>query len=99
MSSAALIPQPFWFRLGLPCPRVEGIPKPGEKGRLLDLPDSCRLVPVAALEGKTPWSECRVAWNPRGLALQFEVRGKLGPIHFDPQYPDLSDRVQVWIDT
>ncbi len=99
MSTASLIPQAFWFRLAIPCLRVDGLPKPGEKGRLLDLPESCRVVPTVELEGKTPWSECRVAWNSTGLALQFEVRGKVGPIQFDPYIPDLSDGVQFWIDT
>ena len=99
MSTASLIPQAFWFRLAIPCLRVDGLPKPGGKGRLLDLPESCRVVPTVELEGKTPWSECRVAWNSTGLALQFEVRGKVGPIQFDPYIPDLSDGVQFWIDT
>ncbi len=94
-----LIPQVFWFRLSIPCPRVDGVPKAGDKGRLLDLPDSCRLFRTPLLEGKEPWSEVRAAWNPNGLAFQVEVAGKVGPIHHDPFMADASDGVQLWIDT
>ena len=99
MSVTPLIPQAFWFRLAIPCPRLESLPKPGDKGRLLDLPDSCRVVPTVEFEGREPWSEARVAWNSSGLALQFEVRGKLSKVHHDPYMADASDGVQLWIDT
>ena len=99
MSATTLIPQAFWFRLSIPCPRVDGLPKSGESGRLLDLPESCRVVPTVGLEGREPWSEARVAWNPGGLALQFEVWGKHSKIHHDPYLADASDGVQLWIDT
>jgi len=99
MSATSLIPQTFWFRLAIPCPRVDGLPKASELGRLLDLPESCRVVPTVALEGRSPWSEARVAWSPKGLALQFEVRGKLSKIRNAPYMADASDGVQIWIDT
>lgn len=99
MSAAPLIPQAFWFRLAVPCPRIDGLPKPGDKGRLLDLPESCRLVPTVELEGRKPWSDVRVAWNPGGLAIQVEVTGKLSKLQFDPYVVDASDGVQLWIDT
>lgn len=99
MSTSTLIPQAFWFRLSVPCPRIEGVPKSTEKGHFLDLPESCRVVPFGELEGKKPWSECRVAWNSSGLALQFQVSGKVGPIQYDPNLADLFDGVQFWIDT
>jgi hypothetical protein len=98
-SGPALIPQVFWFRLSVPCRRVEGIPRAGEKGPLLDLPESCRLVRTGSLEGKTPWSDVRAAWNPGGLAFQVEVAGKLSPIYHDPYMADASDGIQLWIDT
>jgi hypothetical protein len=99
MSALGLIPQAFWFRLAVPCRRVDGIPKAGESGPLLDLPDSCRVVPTRELEGRQPWSEVRVAWNPGGLAIQVDVTGKRSKIHFDPFLADASDGVQLWIDT
>lgn len=99
MNATGLIPQAFWFRLSFPCPRVDGVPRPGEKGRLLDLPASCRVVPTVALEGREPWSEVRVGWSPRGLAIGVEVTGKASPIRHDPFLADASDGVQLWIDT
>jgi hypothetical protein len=99
MSASALVPQAFWFRLAFPFPRVDGIPRAGGTGRWLDLPDSCRVAPTVALEGREPWSDVRVAWNPVGLAIQVEVTGKVSPIHHDPFLADASDGVQLWVDT
>lgn len=100
MSASSLIPQAFWFRLAIPCPRVDGLPLKGESGRLLDLPETCRVVPTSMMEGRVPWSEVRVAWNPSGLAFQVEVRGKTAPIKRDPYDIDGgSDGFQLWIDT
>jgi hypothetical protein len=96
--STPLLPQAFWFRLALPCPRIDGLPRSG-KGRLLDLPEACRLPDMATLEGKTSWTEVRVAWNPVGLAIAVEATGKSGRIVYDPQRPQASDGLQVWIDT
>ncbi len=95
--STPLIPQAFWFRVAIPCRPVEGIPR--AKGRLLDLPESCGLPDLAALEGRPAWAMARAAWNPGGLALTFEVVGKAGPISAEPGRPNGSDGVQVWIDT
>lgn len=99
MSRSALIPQGFWFRLALPCLRVDNVPRSAEKGRLLDLPESCRLLQTPLLEGAEPWAEVRAAWNLGGLALQVEVTGKIFPIYHDPYMADASDGLQLWIDT
>jgi hypothetical protein len=99
MASAPLIPQAFWFRTALVCPRVEHIPRTGTKGRLLDLPESCVLPEFTRLEAKTPWAEVRVGWNPHGLGIAAEVRGKQGPIGADPDDPSFADGIQVCIDT
>lgn len=99
MSTAPLLPQAFWFRLSLACPRIEGIPRSGGKGRLLDLPESCRLPDFARLEGKPSWAEVRVAWNPGGLAIAVEATGKAGPIRPEALREGPADGVQVWVDT
>ncbi len=99
MSASGLIPQAFWFRLAVPCRRVDGVPRAAEKGPLLDLPESCLVVPTVELEGREPWSAVRVAWNPGGLAIQVDVTGKRAKIHHDPYLADASDGVQLWIDT
>lgn len=94
-----LIPQAFWFRVAMRCPRIDSVPRPGKKAPLLDLPESCRLPELARLEGLEPWAEIRVAWNTRGLAIQSEVTGKAGPIFRDEVLPDASDALHLWIDT
>jgi len=68
-----LLPQAFWFRLGMPCVRVEAIPR--ATGRPLDLPASCRLPEFARLEGQAPWADVRAAWNPKGLGVADAVNG------------------------
>src|SRR3954471_5356963 len=70
--STPLLPQAFWFRLAIPCRRVEGLPRAG-KGRLLALDASCSLPETATLDGKSSWADVRVAWNPGGLAIQVEA--------------------------
>ena len=78
--STPLLPQAFWFRLSIPCRRIDGLPRTGPRGRLLDLPESCALPDLAQLEGGRSWAEVRVAWNPAGLAVAIEATGKSGPI-------------------
>jgi hypothetical protein len=99
MSSAALIPQAFWFRMALTCPHIDGIPREGTKGRLLDLPESAALPQFTQLEGRPSWAEIRTAWNARGLGIAVEVTGKTGPIGADPGDPAFSDGIQLCLDT
>ena len=99
MSTAPLIPSIFCFRFALPCPLVEGIPRDGKKGKLLDLADSCALPPLAGLDGHSTWAEVRLAWNAGGMGVAVEVSGKPGRIVHDPDRPEESDGVTFWIDT
>lgn len=102
MSTTALIPQAFWFRMEFICPHAVGgmLGAESTRGKLLDLPSSCALPAITRLEGQDPWAELRIAWSERGLGLSAEIRGKTGPIRSpDPQEPDYGDGVQVWIDT
>jgi hypothetical protein len=93
-----LLPQAFWFRLAVPCARIDGLPRPGSKGRLLDLPEGCILPDLAPLEGKATWADVRVAWNPGGLAVAVEASGSPGA-KANAERPDGFDGVQVWVDT
>ena len=97
MSRSNLLPQSFWFRLTVPCRRVDGLPRP--KGRLLDLPDSCALPDTSAFEGKPTWADVRAAWNPAGLGVSVEVTGKSGPITKEPLGGAAGEGLQIWIDT
>ena len=96
--STPLLPQAFWFRLSIPCRRIEGLPRAGPRGRLLDLPEACALPDLTQLEGGRSWAEVRVAWNPAGLAVAIEATGKSGPITFD-EGPTTSNGAQIWVDT
>lgn len=93
-----LLPQAFWFRLAMTCPRVEAIPRAGSKGRLLDLDPGCRLPEASALDGKVCWADVRMAWNPAGLAIQVEASAPLRP-GILAERPEGMDGLQVWIDT
>ncbi len=96
--STPLLPQAFWFRLSIPCRRIEGLPRTGPRGRLLDLPESCALPDLTQLEGGRSWAEVRVAWNPAGLAVAIEATGKSGPMVFE-EGPTPSNGAQIWVDT
>ena len=95
--STSLLPQSFWFRTSLRCPKVEGLPR--ARGRLLDLPDSCALPDLGALEGRPSWARVRVGYDASGLGIAFEVIDKAGPISPEPGRPSGFDGVQAWIDT
>ncbi len=95
--SPTLLPQAFWFRLAVPCQRVDDVPRSGGK-RLLDLPASCRVPLTALLDGREPWAEVRLAWNPAGLAVQVDAEGKLEALADDDR-PDGLYGVQIWLDT
>jgi hypothetical protein len=95
--SVSLLPQSFWFRVSLLCPKVEGIPR--SKGRLLDLPGTCALPDLLELEGRPSWARALVGYNALGLGVAFEVLDKAGPISPEPGLSSGQDGVQVWIDT
>ena len=97
--TTSLLPQPFWFRLAIPCRRIDGVPKPpGPKGRFLDLPRDCALPATTRLEGTEPWADVRAAWNPSGLAVSVEVTGRTAPLVFEDR-PEGAGGFQVWVDT
>ena len=94
---STLLPQPFWFRVAHSSRRVEDIPR--SKGKLLELPDSCKLLDLGQLDGRPGWVRVHSAWNGRGLGFRFEVVDKLGEISPEPSRPSGIDTVQLWIDT
>jgi hypothetical protein len=95
--SVTLLPQSFWFRMALPCPKVDAIPR--SKGRLLDLPGSCALPDFRELEGQPSWVRAFVGYNASGLGVAFELLDKAGPISPEPGMPSGIDGAQVWLDT
>ena len=94
----ALLPQAFWFRIAAPCPRVEDMPVRDARRPLLELPPSCRLPEGARLEGRSPWAEVRVGWNPRGLGIVVQAEGLADP-KLAADRPEGFADVQLWVDT
>lgn len=93
-----IVPATFLFRVAQPCPYIKKLPH--ERGdRLLDLPETCRLEFLGALDGKRPFADVRSAWNELGLAVQVEVRGKDQLPQGDAAQVRGSDGVTLWIDT
>jgi hypothetical protein len=94
----ALLPQAFWFRIAAQCPRVEEMPRPNHSSRLLELPESCSLPDAAALEGRAPWAELRVGWNPRGLGIAVLVE-KCVDAQLAADRPEGFAFLHCWVDT
>jgi hypothetical protein len=102
--TGSLLPQAFWFRLAIPCRRIDGLPRPESvrRERLLDLPASCRLPTTAPLDGLAAWADVRAAWNPEGLAVTVEASARPGRAAGTPEAegrPEAMDGLQLWIDT
>lgn len=97
-----LLPQAFWFRLAVPCRRIDGLPRSAgagaNAGRLLDLPATCRLPTTAPLDGLAAWADVRVAWNPEGLAIAVEATTRMGAKPREDR-PEGMDGLQIWVDT
>ncbi|WP_165245736.1 hypothetical protein [Paludisphaera soli] len=96
--SSALLPQAFWFRISASSPRVEKIPREAAEGALLDLPASCAIPDLAALEGRKSWATVRVGWNVGGLGIAVQADG-LGMNAKSPDRPEGFANVAFWIDT
>lgn len=94
---SSLLPHRFLFRYSLSVRYEPKLPRSGKK--LLALTEADRLPDFAALDATRSFGDLRMAWNERGLAISVEVGGKQQPPRCDPQTPDLSDGLQVWIDT
>jgi hypothetical protein len=94
----ALVPASFLFRVRYPCGYLKRMPREDEDN-LLDLPESCRLDGLAALDGRRTFADVRLAWNEMGLGVQVEVRGKDQLPQGDISRPRGSDGLTVWIDT
>jgi hypothetical protein len=94
---SSLLPHRFLFRYSITVGYEAKLPWSGKK--LLSLSEGKRIPGFAALDGAASFGDLRLAWNERGLAVSVEVTGKRRPPRCDPQTPDLSDGLQVWIDT
>ena len=57
-----------------------------------------RLPEGARLEGRSPWAEVRVGWNPRGLGIVVQAEGLADP-QLAADRPEGFADVQLWVDT
>jgi hypothetical protein len=94
----ALLPQAFWFRMAVRCPKVEAMPRPNGAKRLVDLPASCVLPVGSRLEGREPWAEIRAGWNARGLGIAVLAEG-VADSQLAADRPEGFADVQIWVDT
>jgi hypothetical protein len=95
----SLLPQAFWFRLAASCPRVDGIPRPDARGKLLDLPAACALPDLASLDGRASWASVRVGWNSQGLGVAILADVAVSKAALNPDRPEGFADVNLWIDT
>jgi hypothetical protein len=93
-----VVPYRFLFRIAYPCAYIKKMPREASD-QLLDLPESCRIDNVAAMEGSRNFADLRLAWNEQGLGLQIEVRGKDQPPRGEASRPRASDGLALWLDT
>jgi hypothetical protein len=95
--SKLLLPQAFWFRMAVACPKIDGIPKASGRGGLLDLPASCLLTDLSSLDGRSSWASVRVGWNPGGLGIA--VLAAAVPVKAATDRPEGFADFNLWIDT
>lgn len=92
-----ILPTRFLFRYSIPVRYRKQLPAQG--GRLLALPEECSFPNLAELDGAKRIGDLRLAWNEHGFAVSVQVRGKSQKLECDSRVPDISDGLQVWIDT
>ena len=95
---STVLPYRFLFRFEYPVCRSDGLPR--RKGsRPLDLPESCRLQEAGPLDGVAPFALLSAAWNDHGIGFQLEVPRRSSRLKCDPDRPEQSDGLRLWLDT
>lgn len=93
----SLVPSRFLFRWSFPVRRIDDVPH--KTGRLLKLPEVCRVASLDEL-GTTPdFADVRMAWSEEGIGLSIDVRGRSLNLKCSPDAPSTSDGLHVWFDT
>ena len=92
-----LVPPRFLFRWSFLVRRNDSVPH--QSGRLLGLPEDCRIPSLAELDSSPGFADVRLAWNDGGLGVSVEVRGRTQRLKCSIASPSVSDGIHVWIDT
>lgn len=93
-----LLPPRFLIRAEHACRHVKAMPL-ARGGRVVNLPESCRIDNLADLEDLDNFADVRLGWNEAGLGVQVEVTGKEREPEGDADKPRSSDGLSLWIDT
>jgi hypothetical protein len=92
-----IVPPSFLFQFSMAAPQVNSIPR--KKGGLLQLDDACRIFVPGTLNDSNASFDLKVAWNPEGLGIEFDVRGKKLPPAGRRSSLKTSDYISIFIDT
>lgn len=95
-----MLPKRFLYNFCFQCHRVNELPKSG----VPTLDTTFRLPFLQQLEAANPdvpksTIDFRIAWHEKGLALSLEVLGKTTPVWCRHSQPEVSDGLQLCIDT
>lgn len=91
------IPPSFLFQYQLSLPRVNEIPR--ARGRLLGLQNSAELFVPARLNDEATPVRIRAAWNPEGLGVLLQIRGRRNSPAGRWKDPGNSDWIHILVDT
>ena len=92
-----LVPPRFLFRWLFSVSKIGNLPH--RSGRLLNLPELCRIPSLGELDSTPNFAEVRLAWSEAGLGLSVDVRGRTRRLKCSSDTPTSSDGLHVWIDT
>ena len=92
-----VVPPRFLFRWSFTAKRISKIP--ASSGRLLNLPDECRLPSLGELDQQKDFAHLRLAWNDAGFGLSVSVEGKSRLPKCAASDLTTSDGIRVWFDT
>ncbi|MGV2340271.1 MAG UNVERIFIED_CONTAM: hypothetical protein LVR18_41880 [Planctomycetaceae bacterium] len=91
------IPASFLFQYQLTLPRLDEMPR--SRGRLLGLQNSSELFIPFRLNNETTPVRIRAAWNPKGLGLLLQIRGRQHSPAGRWKDPGNSDWIHILLDT
>ena len=92
-----LVPPRFLFRWSFPIRKIGNLPH--RSGRLLNLPEACRVPSLGELDSTPCFAEMWMAWSEAGLGLSVDVRGRTRRLKCSSDTPTTSDGLHVWFDT